>query len=967
MENVTGEETKTVSDLFTVTPFASDLPYRVSTLAAVDSYNIVIGTTEGYLLCLSLDSTETNHYKLTSSRKLSNKNSTAFAVGPSLSQLHCLTVDDVKLCLLLVDYCILAFELPSLEIFEVSGSPKQNILLEHSTGAHLFTSHSWDKSTAYVAVAVKKRIRLLALSKHNYRDGFVFCGEQDSADLPLAMRLGGSATQKELCVSTFRDHIIYQISDDGALQVRNVVSMRLENEVNTTKRTTPVVAANSSSSFYILRRMKGLMSSPSVREPIAVPLEDNKWLLELEQGNSFRIFSSSQGFVPNSVALSEYGIPNVIIPCRPFCIIYYPRNQLIIRTLSNKGIGSIVQTISLQNYVASSRFFSTTCMVVAGFGDLAHDGVAGYVFWSTKIFKLSLRESIQSLVKQMENENCLQLALEIAEALDTDFGRERVYSLRESLSLQALKNGNHSLALAYLSEMNIPTQQVIELREKYVPESWKSYLEEWAQFLWKHYRQEMEQVKREHHLSEDSRVDIRWLKGKDEIFYILLETLFMAHFGSKKLIELLDQVRCHLLERQAISLLELVKEPWNESEKKLFLFSFYDAVASYEKALSTLENLIEMDNEGRTDYLNRMEKYLKKLSLHLNSNSSNMILEHWEWYVVHGGPSENMLEILATSTIPLSSSLKFLQAHSCELLIKFLEQQLRRLEQGRRVQSLQYTELLNDLATAYIDNYLYAKEGETLKTSDSVSEAIQKLEDFINERRGFDPQKMLNQLPADAELYRERALLFGQQGKYLEALHLFIEEGLDADAAESFVQERVPSQEHTEVWTQLIKLYLAIAAECEDEKDSELAEEKRSYFVVRACEVLGRKEGVKIDTTRVIRELSNQIDLKRILPFLLSCLSATVGRLRASKVKKSLLKSEHLLLSEQLVQKKKQKIVIGRDRNCCICSRKIGVSAVAAYSDNSIAHLLCHRNRLQRYNTSRSRSHSNPKTGSVER
>jgi hypothetical protein len=60
-------------------------------------------------------------------------------------------------------------------------------------------------------------------------------------------------------------------------------------------------------------------------------------------------------------------------------------------------------------------------------------------------------------------------------------------------------------------------------------------------------------------------------------------------------------------------------------------------------------------------------------------------------------------------------------------------------------------------------------------------------------------------------------------------------------------------------------------------------------------------------------------------------------------VKKSLLKSEHLLLNDHLVQMKKQKIVIGRDRACCICNRKVGTSAIAVYSDHSVAHLLCHR------------------------
>lgn len=307
---------------------------------------------------------------------------------------------------LLVDSVLLAYKLPNLELFPRQSSQLQS-LSEKTSGAHVFSVHSWNEETAYIAVAAKKRVRVLTLNSTQLESGFHFSGEQDSADVPLAIRFGGSSSKKELCVSTPRDHIIYALVDDGSLQVRNVVSMKSDLDSTGSRRTPENCnSSEATSSFYILRRMKGLMSSTSVREPIALPLPDSdRWLLELEQASTFRIFSSSQGFVNQVTFLSlENQVPLSIVFCRPFCIALYSRNLLIIRTLSSKGIGSIVQSIHLQNYVSSSRFFNTCCMIVPSCSDLVHSDVAGYGFWYTKVLQLALREPIWDVTKQLENE-----------------------------------------------------------------------------------------------------------------------------------------------------------------------------------------------------------------------------------------------------------------------------------------------------------------------------------------------------------------------------------------------------------------------------------------------------------------------------------------------------------------------------------------------------------------------------------
>ncbi|GJD10105.1 hypothetical protein Gasu2_43190 [Galdieria sulphuraria] len=400
--------------------------------------------------------------------------------------------------------------------------------------------------------------------------------------------------------------------------------------------------------------------------------------------------------------------------------------------------------------------------------------------------------------------------------------------------------------------------------------------------------------------------------------------MLMAHTESRKLIELVQQVHCHVVDSEVIQWRTRTKY-MSETDSDLFWFYFYHSAGCYEMALETLELLIESSaGDTRSAYIQNLGTYLSELSVSLNSNSSQLILEHLQWYFDHGGDSDLVLKLLSKPLISLSDALSFLRQQNCSLLIQFLEQQLEKLVQDNRMNSRYYQILIDNLANAYIDNYIYAKQNETHKTLDSPIDAKKKICEFICQRGGFDPQYVLSQLPQDKELYKERAFLVGQQGRYMEALHLLVEEGFDPDAAENFIRDTVPSHESREVWTQLVKMYLSLAAS----DSSKVEEEKYS------------------DTSsRVIRELPADIELKLIIPFLLSSLSNAVGLVRSAKVKKSLLKSEHLLLNDQLVQMKKQKVVIGRDRACCICNRKVGTSAVAVYADYSVAHLLCHRNR----------------------
>jgi len=925
--------------VFLVGSCIADFTYKISSICAVESDTLAVTTNEGYLLYVSISASDSQSYRIVRSRKIAlNRSNSSFSSNPSLSPLQFVRFQNIRLVFLLVDSVLVAYELPNLELFPRQSSQLQ-LLSEKTSGAHVFSVNSWTENVAYIAVAARKRVRLLMLTSSQTEPCFVFTGEQDSADLPLAIRFGGTCSKKELCVSTLRDHIIYSVTDDGLLQVRNVVSMK--SDLDTSRRTveSPSPSGNTSS-FYILRRMKGLMSNSSTREPIALPLPDSdRWLLEMEQASVFRIFSSSQGFLNQVTFLSsENQVPLSVVFCRPFCIALYSRNQLVIRTLSNKGIGSIVQTIHLQNYVSSSRFFNTSCMIAPSCGDLVDSSVAGYAYWYTKVLKLFLREPIWEITKQLENEKQLQLALEIAESLPEDFGRERVYSLREALCLDALKKGNHSLAISFLHEMNISTKQVLELRDKYVPQSWKSALEEWAAFLASHYAKEMKEIRKRRGLTEDSIVDTLWIPGQDEVFSKVIEALLMAHVESKKLIELLKQLRCHIVQ---LDQWRSDAEYMPENEVHLFWFHLYHSAGCYEMALNTLERLIESSSDDiQNTYIHKLGTYLMELSGLLNT--SQVILEHLQWYLDHGGDSEVMLQLLSKSFISLTDALDFLRKQPCNLLIRFLEQQIEKLIEDRRMNTRYYSILIDQLGKAYIDNYIYSKQSETSKTSDSPVEAKNKICDFICQRQGFDPQYVLRQLPQDKELYKERAFLVGQQGKYMEALHLLVEEGLDPEAAENFIRDTVPSHESREVWTQLVKMYLSMAT-----SDAVQGEEENysdtSKFVTRACQLVSSRDGVKVDCSRVIRELPNNIELKCIIPFLLSSLSNAIGLVRSIKVKKSLLKSEHLLLNDHLVQMKKQKIVIGRDRACCICNRKVGTSAIAVYSDHSVAHLLCHR------------------------
>ncbi|GJD10104.1 hypothetical protein Gasu2_43180 [Galdieria sulphuraria] len=391
-----------LSDLFLVSPCITDFVYKINSLCAVDADSLVITTNEGYLLYVLISTGESHKYKIIHSRRISlNRSSSGFSSNHSLSPVQFVRLGNTRLVFLLVDSVLVAYEVPSLDLFPRQSSQLQ-FLSEKSSGAHVFSVHSWNEEKAYIAIAAKKRVRLLTLDSSHLDSGFCF-------------------------------------ADDGSLQVRSVVSMKSDLDNANSRRTAePSNPSELTSSFYILRRMKGLMSSNSVREPIALPLPDSdRWLLELEQASVFRIFSPSEGFMNHVTFLSS-------------------ENQVPL---------SFVHCLAMESVVLFKVFI---CKILC----------PPVVFLTPSVLKLSLREPIWDITKQLENEDQLQLALEIAESLPEDFGRERVYSLREALSLDALKKGNHSLAIAFLTEMNISTQQILELRDKYVPQSWKEALEE---------------------------------------------------------------------------------------------------------------------------------------------------------------------------------------------------------------------------------------------------------------------------------------------------------------------------------------------------------------------------------------------------------------------------------------------------------------------------------------------------------
>lgn len=182
-------------------------------------------------------------------------------------------------------------------------------------------------------------------------------------------------------------------------------------------------------------------------------------------------------------------------------------------------------------------------------------------------------------------------------------------------------------------------------------------------------------------------------------------------------------------------------------------------------------------------------------------------------------------------------------------------------------------------------------------------------------------------------LHEELAFLLGRQGRHEAAANeLAAERTLSTAEATRRLERLLPSADKSSAVQALAAAYVRVSAE-------------RRVRRVDAAAELVRREGGLVDVEKVLKDVtdvSNKLTLSEMKPFLQAALIAGNERLRLAELLRALRVSEVRRVREEVLMRRRRCVIIGHDRACSICTRRIGESVFAAYPDGSVSHLVCH-------------------------
>lgn len=184
-------------------------------------------------------------------------------------------------------------------------------------------------------------------------------------------------------------------------------------------------------------------------------------------------------------------------------------------------------------------------------------------------------------------------------------------------------------------------------------------------------------------------------------------------------------------------------------------------------------------------------------------------------------------------------------------------------------------------------------------------------------------------------LHQELAFLLGLQGRHeAAAMELAAETSMSTVEATQRLEKLLPSSDRSSAAQALVTAYLQVSG------GSRLSR-------VQCAAELVQREGGTVDVEKVLGALGsskggNQMSLTEMKPFLQAALITGNERVRLAEVLHAMRASEVRRVRDEVLMRRRRCVMIGDERACSICTRRIGDSVFAAYPDGSVTHLVCH-------------------------
>lgn len=862
---------------------------------------------------------------------------------------------------------------------EVEGELADH-LLEVSKAAHTFSVDSLGSDLVgdsfRVAIACAERVCLLDINPT--RRKVTVLGEHTLAERVAAVAF----SEMTIVASTTKVHHMLRISRGGGLAVAATVD-RLENP----KQTTAIGGAVGDGSAAVLSFIGSFFArrdlSGNVVAAVAFALPENRWLLtidhELVTHSSFgaKIEELENFFKSkNGMDLSETGSVGRGTEGRSDPRIRVSRHDSISsfnsvttgisqrtfldETLATRSEKPPKDTVFSSPFVLSVTF-KNEVMAFASNGSLPgvlekadlFEGeekpeqgvkimccrkgrVLAAAYWpSGRVVMIELVDELESLIEKKESENQLRLALALVPADQVD----RMIALRRLLAAEARQEEWHDAAIHHMQNVvNLSVKReridqvdlVAEAIELRGPRDggWETDRDTatmWADFLFRLRRRIMR--------PSSADVDV-------------LETLCRADESATRIKSLLS-VKHDIPLHTGETLIASKDCSLREEERVDALVALYTSLAEHGKALLLLEN---------SDKTNSFDGVVGYLSGGMRaSEDPDAYFSHLKWLAhqsKEGGKGNDKLRKVVLNVIQDCRDSEELLGRLFEVLVEEADDLVNVVvDEVVEAPQEEKKDLLLKEANGVAANEVVSADvlASALLAGMAKADMLKKRELFDNLRYLFgsrilhrpDPSfhsyTLLQALQTTENkalgLHEELAFLLGQQGRHEAAAdELAAESSLAPEEALSRLTRMLPASDKQSAADSLVAAYLRVSCQ------------RRAMRVQDASNVI-RCGGGNLEIEKLLldgRCSDDSLTLSEMRPLLQAALESGNERLRLAEMFRALRKSEVRRLREEVLSRRRRFVLIGHDRACTLCTRRIGDSVFAAYPDGSVAHLACH-------------------------
>jgi hypothetical protein len=189
-----------------------------------------------------------------------------------------------------------------------------------------------------------------------------------------------------------------------------------------------------------------------------------------------------------------------------------------------------------------------------------------------------------------------------------------------------------------------------------------------------------------------------------------------------------------------------------------------------------------------------------------------------------------------------------------------------------------------------------------------LAEITQRFRAILISPLKLDCPLLLRHLPLSC-MQPERVLLLKRLGRHEDVLTMLMHNGTNVAAAEDYCESVFETD--PEVYHHMLRVCV------------QPPHGHRPLLQLAASLLV--KHGHRMDVLQALALLPPSMPLQLLQPYIERTIRRSAEQLRDSLLRRNMLRGHHVDVKVQLLQQQAQRVIIGTDSTCVVCSRKIGV------------------------------------------